>query len=154
MSEKKTHFYIISGKLVMLWKLKIKPSQASLILWKHLFVPALSIILCYFSSTGVYSKYTSSFLLRHKYLFHTFQKVRGPASICSQNTNYVAMFNKLCICSQNTNYVAMLNQLVKICICVKIQIMSQCLTKYILSVIMEREMLLLHNWFIVKLQYS
>ena len=36
--------------------------------------------LCCFSSTEVYSEYTSSFLLRHRYLFSTFQKVRGPAT--------------------------------------------------------------------------
>ena len=41
---------------------------------------SFSCFLCHFSSTGIYYEYTSSFLLHHRYLFHTFQKVRGPAT--------------------------------------------------------------------------
>ena len=65
-----------------------------------------SCFLCHFSSTVVCSDYTSSLLLRHRYLFHTFQKERGP-------TTYVAIFKQ-------TRFV-----LVFVFI-VKIQIMSQC----------------------------
>ena len=42
-----------------------------------------SYFLCRFCSTGVYSDYTSSFLLHHQYFFVLFKQREGPQSISS-----------------------------------------------------------------------